>query len=236
MQESEKQEFASILKASMEVYDKSLSADALRIWWATMAEIPMPDFRKAITAHVTTSQFAPKPADILNQFKKHDGRPGVEEAWAMLPKSESESVIWTQEMATAFGAACPLIDEGDMIGARMAFKEAYQRELEQAAGKPIKWLTSFGTDMAGREKAVADAIHKNRITADRAVNLLPESGVIAQVTGKPQLQISHEGQKTIKQLTSSIVPKEPEENQEYNEDELLKKVKPIQPPPDEAAA
>jgi hypothetical protein len=235
MNQSENKEFAAILKASMEVYDKQLSVDALKIWWATMAEIPMTDFRKAITAHVTTSQFAPKPADILNQFKKHDGRPGVEEAWAMLPKSESESVIWTQEMATAYGAASPLIDEGDMIGARMAFKEAYQRELEYAAGKPVKWTTSFGTDMAGREKAVADALHKNRITADRAVKLLPESDVIAQVTGKPALQISHVGQATIKQLTASIVPK-PEESQNYTEDELLQKVKPIQPPPDEAAA
>jgi hypothetical protein len=49
------------------------------------------------------------------------------------------------------------------------------------------------------------------------------------------LQISHVGQAAIKQLTASIVPK-PEESQSYTEDELLRKVKPIQPPPDEAAA
>ena len=31
-----------------------------------------------------------------------DGRPGPNEAWAMIPQDEAGSVVWTQEMAEAF--------------------------------------------------------------------------------------------------------------------------------------
>lgn len=231
MQPTDRKEFITILKSSMEVFDKSLSVDALEIWWATMIEISMVDFRKAMTAHVTTSQFAPKPADILNQFKKHDGRPGAEEAWAMTPKSEADSVIWTQEIATAFGAACPLIDDGDMIGARMVFKEAYQRELDQSARTPVKWIPSFGTDKAGREKAVTNAVSKNRISVDRAVKLLPGNEAILSLSKdyKPQL-IDDTKRSSIKQLVNCIIIEKKECKQEqYSEEELLAQVKLIEP-------
>lgn len=39
-----------------------------------------------------------------------DGRPGPEEAWAMIPKSEFSSVVWTAEMAEAFGISYKLIE------------------------------------------------------------------------------------------------------------------------------
>ena len=38
--------------------------------------------------------------DVVSRID--DGRLGVEEAWAMMPFSESQSVVWTEEMAQAF--------------------------------------------------------------------------------------------------------------------------------------
>src|SRR3569832_801957 len=54
-----------------------------------------------------------------------DGRPGMEEAWAMMPKSELASVVWTDEMAQAWGVASPMLAQGDLVGARQAFCQAY---------------------------------------------------------------------------------------------------------------
>ena len=105
-----------------------------------------------------------------------DGRPGVEAAWAMLPRSEYQSIVWSDEMRQAFGIANSLIIEGDMVAARMAFKEEYERACAEARskGKPVRWSPSFGTDKAGRAAAVVSAVEHLRITAADAQLMLPE--------------------------------------------------------------
>jgi len=104
-----------------------------------------------------------------------DGRPGVEQAWAMLPHDENTSAVWTDEMAQAWGIAQPLLAEGDKIGARMAFKEAYTKFINDARDQkiPPKWTPTFGCDFGGRQAALIEAVRHNRIGIDYAVSLLP---------------------------------------------------------------
>lgn len=104
-----------------------------------------------------------------------DGRPGPEEAWAMLPANEDQSVVWTDEMARAYGDALPLMDS-DPIAARMAFKEVYTRLLiaSRLSKAAPKWMLSPGRDLEGRKVAVRDAIDHGRITPERARALLPQ--------------------------------------------------------------
>jgi hypothetical protein len=111
--------------------------------------------------------------DVVSRID--DGRPGVEEAWSMLPHDEEGSVVWTDEMSAAWGVALPLLNDGDRIGARMAFKEAYAKQVADARNKktPAKWTVSLGHDAAGRQSALVEAVRHNRIALDHAVNLLP---------------------------------------------------------------
>lgn len=104
-----------------------------------------------------------------------DGRPGVEEAWAMLPRDEATTTVWTQEMASAWGTVQELIDEGDTIAARMAFKETYMRLVAEAreSHTPPKWSVSLGHDVIGRKTALLMAVAKRRISADHACALIP---------------------------------------------------------------
>ena len=104
-----------------------------------------------------------------------DGRPGVEQAWAMLPHDKGTSVVWTDEMAQAWGIAQPLLFEGDRIGARMAFKEAYTKLINDARDQriPPRWTPTLGTDLNGRQAALIEAVRHNRIGLDHAVSLLP---------------------------------------------------------------
>lgn len=104
-----------------------------------------------------------------------DGRPGPEEAWAMLPQDESATVVWTEEMCQAWGAALPLLRDGDKIGARMAFKEAYAKKVMDARDqrRPAKWTASLGDDKSGREPALKAAVEKGRLSAPHVRALLP---------------------------------------------------------------
>lgn len=112
-------------------------------------------------------------AEIVSRID--DGRPGAEEAWAVLPFDEATSVVWTNEMSEAFWVARPLIDAGEKIAARMAFKEAYLRLVAEAREHrvPVKWTVSLGHDKAGRQPILAASVEKGRITASHARNLIP---------------------------------------------------------------
>lgn len=111
---------------------------------------------------------------ITEEIDHNDGRPGVEEAWAMIPRSEDDSVVWTDEMAKAHGVAIPLIEQGDMVAARMAFKEAYAKFMAEAREQaiPANWFPSLGSDVSGRQMALIKGVRENRIPLNYAMGLL----------------------------------------------------------------
>lgn len=111
-----------------------------------------------------------------------DGRPGVEEAWALIPRDEAASVVWTTEMAEAWGIALPLLNEGDAVAARMAFKEAYSGIVSRArdARQPVQWMPSLGHDKHGREAVLLEAVRRNRLTASHVARLLPPGEISPQ--------------------------------------------------------
>jgi len=111
---------------------------------------------------------------ITEEIENNDGRPGVEEAWAMIPCDEETSVVWTQEMAQAYGVASQLICDGDRIGARMAFKETYAKLVSEARERcePAKWSPSLGCDVSGRQQALIEAVRHKRLELKHALSLL----------------------------------------------------------------
>lgn len=144
--------------------------------------------------------------DVISRID--DGRPGAEQAWAMLPHDEETSTVWTEEMAHAWGVARQLLQDGDRVGARMAFKEAYTKAVADArdAKLPPKWTASFGRDAAGRQAALAEAVRLKRLPLDHAVKLLPADaaeGLLLSlgVSKHPLLAApSTEGQKRVREL------------------------------------
>lgn len=104
-----------------------------------------------------------------------DGRPGPNEAWAMIPQDERGSVVWTEEMAEAYGIASPLLREGQIIAGRSAFIEAYAAAVTGARTnrRPARWNPSLGHDVGLRAVALQDAARRGRITAEHAQSLLP---------------------------------------------------------------
>lgn len=104
-----------------------------------------------------------------------DGRPGPQEAWAMMPVQESMSVVWTDEMRDAWAASMPLLDGRGNVAARMAFLEKYTSCITVARDQrlPPRWTPSLGLDPHGREQALRTAVEKRRLSVEHARTLLP---------------------------------------------------------------
>lgn len=115
-------------------------------------------------------------ADVISRID--DGRPGPEEAWAMIPKDEGASCVWTSEMSEAFGVAAPLLDCGDMVAARMAFVESYRKLLSTARTNrhPVNYSVSLGHDPACREDVIKKAHEAGRLTTQQVKSYLPNFG------------------------------------------------------------
>lgn len=115
--------------------------------------------------------------DIMDRLAGADGRPAADEAWAIAVTAfdETETVVWTEEMAVAFGIAKPILDNGDDIGARMAFRAAYERRVADARAekRPAKWKPSIGTDPTLRALALERAVTNGQIGHEHAIGLLP---------------------------------------------------------------
>lgn len=114
-------------------------------------------------------------ADILDRIPS--GHPKVEEAWALVAQSldnEDISLVWTNEMAMACGAARLLRE--DKVAARMAFKEVYTEAVNKARAKksPPVWRVSLGYDPSGREHVVLEAVRKGQLSIEFAMKLLPD--------------------------------------------------------------
>ncbi|MBI1890103.1 MAG: hypothetical protein HYS18_05625 [Burkholderiales bacterium] len=106
-----------------------------------------------------------------------DGRPSPQEAWEMMPKCEEASVVWTEEMAHAWGRSLPLLQSGDIKAARTVFEKSYRNAVAAARRKkhPARWIPSLGSDPAHREKALLDAVKKERLSAAHVKKLLPSA-------------------------------------------------------------
>ena len=163
--------------------NKIISGSAKGLFFAAMGAYSLETVRAALSAHCldkVRGRFTPKPADIIEQIEgaaANDGRPGAEEAWAiaLTGRDESDTVVWTEEIAEAFALCLPVLDVGDDVGARMAFKEAYGRIVSGArSGRhPVKWSASLGWDIAKREAVIKKASTSGLLSAPVAAALLP---------------------------------------------------------------
>ena len=121
-----------------------------------------------------------QPAHIVAQIKglqAQDGRLDSDEAWAIALASNDEhaTVVWTDEIAAAAAIAHPILQTGDVVGARLAFRSAYQRYVQSAreVGKPVRWTPSLGHDPQTRQPALAPAVRLQQLSSNHAEYALP---------------------------------------------------------------
>lgn len=166
-------ELLQAIAVTAELTGTQLSAAAARVMAGDLSHYPEAQVLKALTRCRREVRSRLTIADVVSRLD--DGRPGAEEAWAMLPKAESDTAVWTTEMAQAFGVCSSLLDE-DPVAARMAFKEAYVKKVQQArdSGHQVMWSVSLGHDASGREAPLLEAVQLGRLTVNHAKALIPD--------------------------------------------------------------
>ena len=218
MVESAKSNFVKILTATLAIYDKTATADVIGLWWNLLQPYDMQAIEKAFSDYLRSpdSKFSPpKPGGIIEMIDNAnpDGRVSANEAWAMMPRSEQDSVVWSEEMSAAMAIAQPLLDEGDQVGARMAFIGAYDRLVSDARRNGIKphWIASLGWDVDKRRECIEQAQRVGRINSSYAAGLLPaprDTGpVMAAIMGQPTLRIASFDGNVVQMMTEEETAK-----------------------------
>jgi len=143
----------------------------------TLSPYPLEQISAALLEYARRSVYTPTPHDIIAIVQHSDGHPEPDEAWniALQAMDENATVIWTQQIAEAKTAADPIYAEGDRVGARMAFKAAYESNLRDARdrGKAARWSITPGHDREERRQKVEQALADGRISHDQAAHFLP---------------------------------------------------------------
>lgn len=166
------------LAVTAEVCGTEFSEPAAKAIVSRLSSYPLESVLKALDKCQTEVTGRLSLAAIIGRID--DGRPSADEAWstAIMAGDEASTVVWTTETAKAYWAAAALLDQGDKVGARMAFRDVYDREVSNArqAGTPTKWEATLGTDPYQREQAIKQAAELNRLGREHANTLLPYMG------------------------------------------------------------
>lgn len=194
-------QLAAAICATAETLGQTLSASAAELMASDLAGYPteliagaLQACRRELTGKLTL-------AAIIERLQARDGRPDPDEAWAiaLCAYDESDSVVITEELHIALSAARPVLERGDKIGARMAFKAAYVRVVDAARreGTPVEWALSLGTAPQRRVAAVEEAGRLGRLPAQQVTEYL------AQLTHAP---VTAEGSAIASLITGKVVP------------------------------
>ena len=183
------QEFKKLLEATLSgrAGEKvTLPPDVLAWWWEVLKPYSFQNVSAAMTIHSRRSKFKPTPADLIEIINEQDGRPSADEAWpiALQASDENTTAVWTEEIAQAWYHSYPVFESGDEIGARMAFRQHYQKQIDHARmiGRTVKWIVSLGHDQAQKETALEQARQKGLISQSWANTMLPSP----KITGDGQ--------------------------------------------------
>lgn len=171
---------ADVVKAlavTAELTQTELSATALRVMASDLEQYPENLVMTALTRCRRELRHKLTLGDIIERLGQADGRPTADEAWALAldARDEALTVVWSDEICEAFSIARPVLSAGDKIGARMAFKDAYDRiaRFGRESGKSPKWTASLGWDKEHRTVALKRAESAGLLSSKVVAALLP---------------------------------------------------------------
>lgn len=208
--------------------NSSQNNDAIAYVFDILEQYSIISIELAIKKHCEQSRFAPTPADVIALLETRHRHISYGEAWALCPKSHMDTVVWTNEIAQAWAACSDIYNDGDKIGAKMAFKGAYERIRNLAELKRVRpvWGVSIGDNKELIKGALDNAVLAGRLTAEQALNSLPTAqggGFIGKMLTGGKVSVSDASvKKGIKKLRRAM-----DDAEKIREDNRLKQLQAI---------
>lgn len=160
-----------------EVCGTELSTLAAETMARVLSDYPSADVARALQRAQREVSGRLTLAAILQRIDS--GHLSPDEAWALAStaRDEAATVVWTAEIAGAYGVAVPLLAQGDQVAARMSFLAAYRAALQRAqdARNAPRWYASIGHDQRARTGALVTAAECGRLSAGTVRGLLDPS-------------------------------------------------------------
>lgn len=196
MNANEKQDFLEVINKTADLYSKTIPRERVSVYWEALKHRTLTDIKTAINRHVQDAdrgRFFPLPADVSHQLPNElNAWLSANEAWAACPKDEDQSSAMCDEIAQSLFIAQDLINMGDMVAARMAFIEYYNRLMETAKseGRKPKWFTSYGMDKELRHNADREVVERKNLALPKSEWLpLPELMGTQQIEFKDLMRL-----------------------------------------------
>lgn len=174
------EKFIEIWSSSCEVFGPRPTDGAVAIVFKVLEPFGLADIERAMGLHLGQSKFSPKPADIIELINQAnpDGHLGADEAWAIAIQTfdENATVITTREISYACPTACQIYNDGDHVGARMAFRQAYEPLIKAARekGEPAQWFPTLGHDVGQRKSAILGGIQQGLLPTKYVAGILEQ--------------------------------------------------------------
>ena len=130
--------------------------NAKKVWGEELGGLNVEQITRALS---TSYKFPPS----CDEFKaaargseSDDGRPTADEAWGKFPQNSDLTVLVTNEIMEAGQSAWALLQTGDKVAARMAFKDSYDRVVRNARERGLKpiWQLSVGNSGESTSAAI----------------------------------------------------------------------------------
>lgn len=155
---------ADTIYATAEILGHELKPQAVRLMVKDLRQYDASEVSNALSRCRAELKGKLSLQAILERVPSANAFPSPNEAWgiALSAQDENDTVIWTDEIAEAMGAARPILDGGDKVGARMAFIEKYARLVDTAksSNRAPQWQASLGNDPARRQSVIEEGVRK----------------------------------------------------------------------------
>lgn len=153
--------------ATAEAMGQEISPNAVALLVADFSTFPRAQLKEALRRVRMEGVGRLTAKALLDQLDALNGRIGADEAFALVLKAadEAQTVVWTDEIAQAWTVCAPMLKGRDQVGARMAFRQAYDRIVQdaRAAMKRPAPVVSIGSDPQLRVVAVTQAHEQRRL-------------------------------------------------------------------------
>ncbi|MCP1313000.1 MULTISPECIES: hypothetical protein [unclassified Halomonas] len=194
----ESDQVLELVYATAEVLGQEIRPGAAVLIADDLSGYPFGEIRRALARCRAELHGKLTLAAIIDRLPSANAHLLPNEAWALALRStdEQDTVVWTAEIARAFGVARPVLAGGDKVGARMAFLAAYEREVEtaKAEGRQPGWQASLGHDPQRREIVLNEAVTAGKLPAPNVAHLLPP----------PEKPLTEAGKRQRKQVVSQL--------------------------------